>query len=723
MKRSILNTDELLAGLNQAQREAVTTTSGPLLILAGAGSGKTRVITHRIAYLMALGVEPETILALTFTNKAAQEMRERVMHLLGEGGRRPPFLSTFHSFGLWVLRRFAHHLGYSLDFNVYDDSDQLVVVREILKELDVDDKRFTPRGVLAAMSRARVAQGDPEELSAQGTWEEVVAQVYGRYRDFLRLHNAVDFDDLILLPLKLLKEEELVRDFLQKRFTHIMVDEYQDTNTPQYSIVRIMAEKHRNLCVVGDDDQAIYSWRGADVRNIFLFERDFPEARVVRLEENYRSTQTILEVAWHVVKENTLRKEKRLYTSNPPGEPVVLYVAQDERDEANYVARMIQDMARERPLSHFAVFYRTNAQSRPLEEALTRLGIPYRVVGGLRFYDRREVKDVVAYLRLIENPDDVLAFRRVVNVPKRGIGDKTVERVLEFCRRGDLPLGEGLRTLLEEGGLPSLARARLLAFVELMEGLREAARAMPLSAFIDHLLDRTGYRRALEEENTVEAQGRLENLRELINVAVEYDDVEDGLREFIDRASLATPQDEGGQGDMVTLMTLHSAKGLEFPVVFMVGMEEGFLPHSLSLDSLAGLEEERRLCYVGIPRAMERLFLLRARSRLYYGRERVFAPSRFLNSIPAELVKVEGQEPGDGPGVPAAGSRGRAPLRVSGDEGEVPWKRGDRVLHPLFGPGRVVKTQGSGESLKVKVVFDKVGEKLLVARFARLKRA
>ena len=721
MKRGILNREELLAGLNEAQREAVTTTSGPLLILAGAGSGKTRVITHRIAYLMAMGEEPGSILALTFTNKAAQEMRERVMHLLGQGWRRAPFLSTFHSFGLWVLRRFAHHMDYSLDFNVYDDSDQLVVVRDILKELNVDDKRFTPRGVLAAMSRARVAQGDPDELAAEGDWERVVAQVYQQYREFLRLHNAVDFDDLILLPLKLLEEDELVRNFLQKRFCYIMVDEYQDTNTPQYRIVRIMAEKHRNLCVVGDDDQAIYSWRGADVRNIFLFERDFPEAKVVRLEENYRSTQTILEVAWHVVKENTLRKEKRLYTSKPKGEPVVLYVARDERDEANYVASKIQELSRERPLSHFAVFYRTNAQSRPLEEALASRGIPYLVVGGLRFYDRREVKDVVAYLRLVENPDDVLAFRRVVNVPRRGIGDKTVERVLEFCRRGGFPLGEGLKAALEGEVLSSLLRARLLSFVSLMDELRDVAQDMPLSAFIDYLLDKTGYRRALEEEDTVEAQGRLENLRELINVAVEYDDVDDGLREFIDRASLATPQDEGGQGDMVTLMTLHSAKGLEFPVVFMVGMEEGFLPHILSMDSLTSLEEERRLCYVGITRAMELLFLIRAKTRLYYGRKRAFAPSRFLNSIPVELVKVEGEEPRMPQAAPSV-VRGRAAARPREEEGSPQWKRGDRVIHPIFGSGKVLGTQGFGESLKVRVIFDKVGEKLLVARFARLRR-
>ncbi len=721
MKKGILNTDELLAGLNEAQREAVTTVSGPLLILAGAGSGKTRVITHRIAYLMAMGEDPEVILALTFTNKAAQEMRERVMYLLGQDWRRSPFLSTFHSFGLWVLRRFAHHLGYSLDFNVYDDSDQLVVVRDILKELDVDDRRFTPRGVLAAMGRARLAQGNPGELAAEGDWGRVVAQVYGHYREFLRLHNAVDFDDLIFLPLKLLEEDELVRDFLQRRFRHIMVDEYQDTNTPQYRIVRIMAEKHRNLCVVGDDDQAIYSWRGADVRNIFLFERDFPEAKVVRLEENYRSTQTILEVAWHVVKENTLRKEKRLYTANPKGEPVVLYVARDERDEANYVASKIQELSRERPLSHFAVFYRTNAQSRPLEEALARRGIPYRVVGGLRFYDRKEVKDVVAYLRLVENPDDVLAFRRVVNVPRRGIGDRTIERVLEFCRRGSLPLGEGLEVALEAGVLPSVSRARLFSFVVLMGELREASREMPLSGFIDHLLDRTGYRKALEEEGTVEAQSRLENLRELINVAVEYDDVDEGLREFIDRASLATPLDEGGQGDMVTLMTLHSAKGLEFPVVFMVGMEEGFLPHALSLDSLAGLEEERRLCYVGITRAQEILFLVRTRTRLYYGRERAFPPSRFLNSIPRELVKVEGGGPGL-PQEPPVVARGRAATRSREGGAPLQWRRGDRVIHPIFGPGKVLGTQGSGESLKVRVVFDKVGEKLLVVRFARLKR-
>ena len=708
-----MDTEKLLRDLNPSQREAVTTLSGPLLILAGAGSGKTRVITHRIAYLIASGERPERILALTFTNKAAQEMKERVMHLLGQGWSGSPFLATFHAFGLWVLRRFAYLLGYSLDFNVYDDSDQLAVMKQIIKELKIEEKRFTPRSLLGAISRVRVAQQDPEEIEGEGPWAETVNRVYKRYREFLRLNNAMDFDDLILLPLRLLEEEASVREFLQERFHHIMVDEYQDTNTPQYQIVRIMAEKHRNLCVVGDDDQSIYSWRGADVRNIFLFERDFPEAKVVKLEENYRSTQTILEAAWHVIRENTLRKEKRLFTSNPKGEKITLYIAQDEKDEARYVTAKIKELAQERPLSHFAVFYRTNAQSRPLEEALNREGIPYKVVGGLRFYDRKEIKDMIAYLRLVENPNDILAFRRVVNTPKRGIGDKTIERVLTFCQREGLPFWEGLKASLEADVLPSLPKARLLSFVNLMEELREASQNAPLSSFLGYLMERTGYIRSLEEEDTIEAHGRIENLRELVNVAVEYDDLDNGLREFIDRASLTTSQDERGEGDRVTLMTLHSAKGLEFPVVFIVGMEEGLLPHSLSLESLAGLEEERRLCYVGFTRAKELLFLSYARERLYYGRHREFAPSRFLRSIPQELLVREGSirvreavAPGPGPG----------------EATEEDWKPGDQVIHPVFGPGMVKALEGTGSTLKVRVRFDKVGEKLLVARLARLRK-
>ena len=717
MGHTLSDVDSLLEGLNLPQREAVTFVDGPLLILAGAGSGKTRVITHRVAYLIAMGIEPERILALTFTNKAAQEMKERVLGLLGSGVCKMPFLSTFHSFGLWVLRRFAHHLGYSLDFNVYDDSDQLVVVRRILRDLEVDEKRFPPKGVLAFMSMSRRDERDPETLSGEGEWGDVLVHVYKRYRTFLRDNDAVDFDDLILLPLKLLEHEEAVREFLQKRFLHIMVDEYQDTNTPQYKMVKIMALEHRNLCVVGDDDQSIYSWRGADVRNIFLFEKDFPEARMVKLEENYRSTQIILEVAWSVIRENTLRKEKRLFTANPRGEKVVLYLARNEKDEAGYVVSKIQELAGSKPLSDFAVFYRINAQSRPLEEVLAREGIPYRVVGGLRFYDRKEVKDIVAYLRLVANEKDELAFRRVVNAPKRGIGEKSVERVLAFCRAEGLTLWEGLRRALDSGVLSSLSSSRLLSFVFLVEELRETVREMPLSLFIDHLMYKTGYRQALEMEDTVEAQGRLENLKELINVALEYNELENGLQEFIDRASLATSQDERGNGDMVALMTLHSAKGLEFPVVFIVGVEEGFLPHSRSLDSLAELEEERRLCYVGITRAQEMLYISHARSRLYYGRERIFAPSRFLQSIPGELLDRRGLYCEVKP-VPA--SQRVESLPGADADG---WRKGDRVVHSIFGAGQVEEVEGAGSSLKLRVNFDRVGKKVLAARYAKLKRA
>ncbi len=699
MKKTLTSIEDLLAGLNEPQKEAVTFISGPLLILAGAGSGKTRVITHRVAYLIASGEAPEGILGLTFTNKAAQEMKNRVAHLIGYKWHNPPFLSTFHSFGLWVMRRFANMLGYTPDFSVYDDSDQVALVKQILKEMGIEDRRFSPRPILATMSKLRMAQGDPGELKGEGKWMDVVNLIYARYREFLRQNNAMDFDDLILYPLRLL-EEEPVRKFLQGRFHHIMVDEYQDTNPPQYQIVSIMARKHRNLCVVGDDDQSIYSWRGADVRNVFLFERDFPEAKVVKLEENYRSTQIILDAAWHVIRENTLRKEKRLFTANPQGERITLYVATDEKNEARYVVSKIKEMSKVRPLSHFAVFYRTNAQSRPLEEALSKEGIPYQVVGGLRFYDRKEIKDIIAYLRLVENPNDTLAFRRVINTPKRGLGERTVERVLHFCEQEGLPLWEGLK----RAEVPSAQRARLLSFVSLLEELQAASKEMPLSRFVDHLMGATGYIQALEAEGTIEAEARMENLRELVNVAVEYDHVENGLREFIDRASLTTSQDERKEGLRVTLMTLHSAKGLEFPVVFMVGMEEGFLPHALSMESLASLEEERRLCYVGFTRAKDLLFLTYAKKRLYYGSHRTFPPSRFLRSIPQRLVKREGKTPDTTPFT------------------QEEWRVGEPVFHPAFGPGRVKALEGSGTTLKLRVRFDRVGEKLLLARLARLKK-
>lgn len=710
MQKGMLDVERLLEGLNSPQRRAVTATEGPLLVFAGAGSGKTRVITYRIAYLIALGVDPERILGLTFTNKAAQEMKERVKHLLGEGWEGAPFLSTFHSFGLWVMRRFAARLDYTLRFNVYDDADQLALIKEILKGLGIDEREYPPRALRAAISRAKISYITPGEMALSTSGGEVLREVFKEYENHLKAHDAMDFDDLLLNPLRLLREDEVVRDFLQRRFSHIMVDEYQDTNSPQYEMVKLMALKHRNLCVVGDDDQSIYSWRGADVRNTLLFEADFPETEIVKLEENYRSTQCILSAAWHVIRENRLRKEKRLWTRNPRGEKIRLYLAGDEKDEARFVAEEIRELSRNRPLSDFAIFYRTNAQSRPFEEALMTRGIPYQVIGSLRFYDRREVKDIIAYLRLVENPNDVLAFRRVVNVPRRGIGEKSLKRVLGFVERGGLPLWDGVMHALEAGVLPSVVKARLLSFVEMMENLRSRREEMLTSQFIRYALEKTGYMAALEAEGTLEAKGRMENLRELVNVAVDYDRKEGGLREFIDRASLSTSHEEAKDGEMVTLMTLHSAKGLEFPVVSMVGMEEGFLPHYLSLDSQEELEEERRLCYVGITRAKELLFLTHAVKRLYYGRERSFLPSPFLKSIPGELLVKEGLykkvSPEGGQGISASKR-----LKV-----------GERVRHPIFGYGDVMALEGSGEGLKVRVKFDRVGIKLLLVRLARLKR-
>ncbi len=691
-----MSEEEILKGLTPSQREAVVTVDGPLLILAGAGSGKTRVITHRTAYLMAKGVEGHRILCLTFTNKAAGEMRERVLRLLGLGTSRGwgvPFMSTFHSFCLWVLRRFAASVGYSPDFTVLDETDQLGVVKEVMRGLNIDTKRFSPRALLSHISELKMSRAHVESVEDPFG---VLVQVYRGYTEFLRRNQLVDFDDLLLLALELLEGDEDAREFLQSRFSHVMVDEYQDTNRVQYLIVRHMVEKHRNLCVVGDDDQSIYSWRGADIRNILDFEKDFPDAKVIKLEENFRSTGVILDAAWHVVKNNTMRKQKRLVATREGGERIKLYVASSERDEARFVVDEILRLSR--PLSHYAVFYRTNAQSRAFEEELVSRRIPYVVVGGIRFYERKEIKDILAYLRFIKNPDDVVSFRRIIAVPPRGIGARTVERVLEVSSSSGMSLWETLKEVAQGRFLsPGLCR-RVASFVKLMEDLRTAAGFLSVSELVNKVMEDTGYRAMLEAEGTHEALGRLENLKELVSVASEYDDAEDGLSQFLDRSALASPVDEAGNGEAVTLMTLHSAKGLEFPVVFMVGMEEGFLPHFRAQDSAFDLEEERRLCYVGMTRAKELLYLTYATKRLYYGSVKSFPPSRFLEEIPSHLVE-------------RVGKGAASPPEEAEDTSS--FSKGDVVYHPRFGKGRVVGVTPGSSFLKVKVRFYKYGVKTM----------
>ncbi len=717
MKR--ISVDEILSHLTESQKEAVTTIHGPLLILAGAGSGKTRVITYRTAYLMDRGIKGHKILALTFTNKAANEMKTRVRNLLGFGTVlnpfEEPFVSTFHSFCLWVLRRFASALGYGLDFSIVDETDQLGIIKEIIKSRNIDDRRFSPRYLQSVISDAKTRMLPFESCFSSSAFGDVLVGVALDYQNFLKKNNLMDFDDLLINTNKLLETDSDALEFLKERFSHIMIDEYQDTNRVQYLIAKRLAEDHRNLCAVGDDDQSIYSWRGADIRNILDFEKDFPEAKVIKLEENFRSTSVILDAAWNVIKNNTLRREKRLYTRRGEGEPIKLYVADDERDEARFVVSEIEKLMGS--YGSFAVFYRTGAQSRPFEEELNRKNIPYLVVGGIRFYERKEIKDIVAYIRLVKNPNDFVSFKRIVNVPSRGIGPKTVEKISRFMENADVPLWEALKTAGERGVLRGAMLSRIKDFAALIEELRELKDRLPFSAFVEEILNRTGYLRMLEEENTPEALGRLENLRELVSVASDYDGVENGIDAFLDRVALSSPVDEIKEEAKVFLMTLHSAKGLEFDVVFMVGMEEGFLPHFRSLNSPAGLEEERRLCYVGITRAKKLLYLTLARERKYFGKTQSFAPSRFLSEIPERLIeRVEKKR--SFPGQEAVSK----PVPQPSGGKEPQFRRGDAVVHPKFGRGVVVALSGAGDSLKLRVRFYKYGVKLLSAKVANLKK-
>ncbi len=713
--------DPLLEGLNPQQVECVTHVEGPLMILAGAGSGKTKTITRRIAYLIERGAAPETILSLTFTNKAAREMRDRAMALLN-GHHQRPVVSTFHSFGTWVLRRFANLVGLETGFVIFDDNDQLTVVRRIVQEMGLNEREFSPRVLLSLISKVKISMAEPEAAFASVgvRWRQPLSQAFFRYQEVLRENNAVDFDDLLVKVVALLKGEPQVLEFLQNRFLFVQVDEYQDTNLPQYLVVKMIAQEHRNLCVVGDDDQSIYSWRGANTENLRLFERDFPEAKVVKLEENYRSTQIILDAAWGVISNNKRRKEKRLWTRRKGGDPIVLFVADSAHAEADFVAGRIESLGV--PYSQVAVLYRTNAQSRLVEEALMRRGIPYRVVGGLRFYDRKEVKDIIAYLRLLLNPEDRMAFERIVNTPPRGIGKATVARLNELAREmGSL---EGALRAVAEGevDVSPTVRGRVGRFCGIIGELRQLVQRYSLVGLLEAVYSSTGYLKALEEEGTIEAESRIENLKELLNVASEFEDEEDPLREFLDRVTLTTSQDEEEEGsDRVTLMTLHAAKGLEFSVVFMIGMEEGLLPHSRSLNDDAAMEEERRLCYVGMTRAKERLFLTRACSRQQFGREIAYLPSSFLSEIPEDLVVEEKPErarvmrKAAGPRVVGVGE-------VASGSSVGEWRKGDRVVHRVFGEGIVESVMGKGEKTTLVVSFETAGKRLLKASVAPLKR-
>ena len=756
----------LLNDLNPVQQKAVLETEGPILVFAGAGSGKTRVLTYRIAYLVQeKGIPPWNILAVTFTNKAADEMRERVEKLLGSSAKGT-WISTFHSACARILRQHIEHLGFQRNFVIYDEQDQERHLKAVLKELELDFRMFHPRAVQAAIEDLKNEGITPDQYlpDTYNIFQKRVALVYQRYQEELRQNNALDFGDLLTFVTILFKRfPEILRSY-QEQCRYVMVDEFQDTNVIQYLLLQQIVERYRNICVVGDDDQSIYRWRGAEVGNILNFEKDFPQTRVITLEQNYRSTQNILRAANQMVRRNRSRKEKVLWTENPKGEILTLCVAEDETDEARFVVQKMMEQIRPssptgfhgetgRAYRDIAVFYRINAQSRAIEDELVKHRIPYTVVGGMKFYERKEIKDILAYLRLIANPSDGLSLKRIINVPSRGIGEKTIEKMEIFSRERGLPLYQGMEQALRDGGLSSVAQAKMEEFIHLIKEFREQRRGLPLSQLTLTLLARTGYLNRLKEEGTEEAFSKIENIDELINVLTELEQggEEVSLETFLDKVSLVTDVDlYEDKGNRVSLMTLHCAKGLEFPMVFIVGMEEGLLPHYRRGDKIEDLEEERRLCYVGITRAKERLFLSRAERRSTFGVGRANLSSRFLDELPEELIqfeerqgKVESlfdqdpfmswqqaeqpvgreglfQETGketdylEQESLPPAGGVVLSP------EGFFPLKIGMRVRHPKFGEGRVRSIEGMDENQKATILFQAVGSKRLKVAYANL---
>jgi DNA helicase-2/ATP-dependent DNA helicase PcrA len=860
---------DFLHGLNPQQHEAVVTTEGPLLILAGAGSGKTRVITFRIVYMLQeKGITPDHILAVTFTNKAAQQMAERVEQLAGGFSVSKPWVSTFHSFCVRVLRRDIEAMrigntGYTKDFAIYDETDQQQVVKAAIRRLGLDDKQLTPRNVLGRISWAKNHMLDPQEVYLQSgdPKTEKIAHIYEIYRQELRKANALDFDDLLLECVRLFKSSEKVREAYQRRFEYVLVDEYQDTNRPQYELMKLMAGSHHNICAVGDEDQSIYSWRGADIRNILEFEQDFPEARIIRLEQNYRSTQAILEGASAVVANNVKRKGKNLWTEREGGSKIGYYEAPDGENEALFVAdylnRYLDNQRRAgNPEARVAVLYRTNSQSRLFEEAMRRYGLQYHVVGGFSFYERAEIKDMIAYLKLVQNPDDSIAFIRVVNTPARGIGKSTMETLERIALETGSSLYTAMNRAIEGALLPARSVAAFKNFRDIIEGARailgntfqkwlgdaddesptevedrfeveapaEVAEGENISfdfganadAFdfgantdepeaetpaeskpaatdgeqststvaevLKFLIDRTGYIKVLEEEDSPDALARVENLRELVNAAMDSKDRGETMQEFLDHAALVSDVDQYDAKSQVTLMTLHSAKGLEFPLVFLVGMEEGLFPHSRTFLNPDDIEEERRLAYVGMTRAMDTLVLSWARYRRRYGTDMPEAsvPSRFLEEVPPQLIEDIGSPAGRRGSTTMAGSwkrptsdygeerhydyenedqrpqYGRQPeakkksagapsynsidniaeffasrgkkfnvpkIPLEAPAGKKGFRPGQRVRHPKYGEGTVYQREGDGEDAKITVQFPRFGLKKLVEKYAQLEKA
>jgi len=737
--------DKLIKGLNPQQQKAVQTTNGPLLIMAGAGSGKTRVLTHRIAYLMMeKEVAPWSILAITFTNKAAREMKERIGRLLGPDAENI-WISTFHSMCVRILRRDIDRLGYSRTFSILDTTDQQSVIKQIQKDLNIDNKKYDYRGILSAISSAKNELVNSEEYAknAAGFYENIVSDVYKEYENRLRKNQALDFDDLIMKTILLFERVPEVLEFYQRKFQYIHVDEYQDTNRAQYMLVKMLAARFKNLCVVGDSDQSIYRWRGADIANILSFEKDYPNANVIFLEQNYRSTKRILQAANEVIENNSNRKPKKLWTENVEGNKITYYNADNEQAEAAFVVSQILEKRKETnsKLNDFAILYRTNAQSRVMEEYLLKSNLPYAIVGGVKFYDRKEIKDILAYLRLISNPHDDISFRRVINVPKRGVGSTSLDKIADFALMQDTSMFDALESVDLIGLSPKIRKA-VMEFGDLIANYTKMQDYLSVTELVEEVLEKTGYKEMLQAEKTLEAQSRLENLDEFLSVTQNFEaqNEDKSLVAFLTDLALVADIDkldeEDTPQDSVTLMTLHSAKGLEFPVVFLMGMEEGVFPHSRSLLEEEEMEEERRLAYVGITRAEQDLFLTNAKMRTLFGRTSYNSPSRFIDEIPSDLlIDVRAEErvkmsprstTTSGGGFSSrraavAAQPVKAPVKTGGSDFD--WSVGDKVQHKKWGVGTVVSVKGQDDKKELDIAFPSpIGIKRLLAAFAPIER-
>ena len=763
---------EILQGLNNKQYEAVINTEGPCLIIAGAGSGKTKVLTHKIAYLIQeKNVLPWNILAITFTNKAANEMKERIANLVGDVAQ-DIWMGTFHSICVRILRRFIDRIGFETSFIIFDTSDQRTMIKTCLKDLNIDDKMFTDRSVLSEISNAKNQMLEPEAYTAIANGDfrkEKIATVYELYQKRLKENNAIDFDDIINYTIKILNENPDVLEYYANKFKYVLVDEYQDTNKAQFTLITLLASNYGNITVVGDSDQSIYAFRGADISNILNFERDFANAKIIKLEQNYRCTGNILKAANSVIKNNETKYKKELWTENEQGNLPKVYSAENEYDEGSFIVEQINRLRREEyfKYSDFAILYRMNTQSRAIEDILRREDIPYKIVGGLKFYERKEIKDIISYLRLIQNPSDNLSLKRIINEPKRGIGKTSLDNIEALANQNEISMYEIIKNADQYGLNRVFANSR--EFISVMEELRAKKDDLVISELIKQTLNKTGYTKALEDENTIEAENRIENLEEFLTVAMEFEEesADNGLSEFLEGITLSSDIDNmEDTEDTVTLMTLHSAKGLEFPAVFLVGMEEGIFPGYKSISEPKDLEEERRLCYVGITRAKQYLFLTCSKQRTIFGSTSCNPVSRFLKEIPADLLdgyeealgdnSKEDNEFGDSKYSWTYGSKNAGTIKSYKLEKQEPvmaaktnnesgylfrtaesflnslkkpvgqdvdlskYGEGVRVFHKKFGEGTIQSAEPEGDDLKVDIQFDKVGHKRLMAKFAKL---